>query len=122
VGVACALLGSAATLAVIRARSTAPVSTSVAATPAPPLVRFSVDAPTATSVHVVGDFNGWDPAALPLRRSADGRTWEVEIPLTPGRYSYSFLIDGTLARDPRAARAVDDDFGSPNSVVLVTGT
>ncbi|HYC52550.1 MAG TPA: isoamylase early set domain-containing protein [Gemmatimonadaceae bacterium] len=85
-------------------------------------VRFSLEAPGASSVTLVGDFNGWDRAGVKLRRAGDGRTWTVEIPLTPGRYAYSFVVDGALARDPRAPRAADDDFGSPNSIVLVSGS
>ena len=118
-GVLCALLGGAATAMLTRAPDVAPPR--VAAVSAPH-VRFSLDAPGATTVALVGDFNGWNPQALPMRRSRDGQTWEVEVPLTPGRYTYSFIVDGVLARDPRAPRALDDDFGAPSSVVLVRGS
>ena len=57
-----------------------------------------------------------------MRRSGDGRTWEIEVPLAPGRYAYSFVVDGRLERDPRAPQAVGDDFGSPSSVVMVRGS
>ena len=85
-------------------------------------VRFTLVAPTASTVSVVGDFNGWNPTSLPLRRSADGRTWEVEVPLAPGRYAYSFVVDGALARDPSAPQALDEDLGTTNSVVMVRGS
>ncbi|HEX4683343.1 MAG TPA: isoamylase early set domain-containing protein [Gemmatimonadaceae bacterium] len=85
-------------------------------------VRFSVVAPAAASVSIVGDFNHWDPATLPMRRSADGRTWEVEVRLPLGRYSYAYLVDGKLATDPAAPRGASDDFGTPNSVIMVHGT
>jgi hypothetical protein len=85
-------------------------------------VRFTLHAPGASTVAIVGDFNRWDPAAIPLRPSADGSTWEVEVPLAPGRYAYAFYVDGKLARDPAAPKVGDDDFGSPNSVVMVRGT
>jgi hypothetical protein len=93
--------------------------------PSPPQnvrVRFSLNAPGASTVTIVGDFNRWDPTAIPLRRSADGVSWEVEVPLSPGRYTYAFYVDGKLARDPAAPQVRDDDFGSPNSVVMVKGT
>jgi hypothetical protein len=32
---------------------------------------------------------------------------------------YAFVVDGDVTADPDAPRAADDDFGSPNSVVLV---
>jgi 1,4-alpha-glucan branching enzyme len=85
-------------------------------------VRFSLDAPAATTVSIVGDFNGWDPVALPMRRSADGMRWEVDVVLPPGRYSYAFVVDGRLSPDPRAPRAASDDFGIPNSILMVRGS
>ena len=85
-------------------------------------VRFSVEAPGAVHVSIVGDFNGWNPAGLPLHRMPDGRTWEVDVGLTPGRYAYAFVVDGRLARDSSAAESGADDFGVPNSVVLVGGS
>jgi 1,4-alpha-glucan branching enzyme len=81
-------------------------------------VRFEFSAPSARNVSIVGDFNRWQPDAL--RRSASGR-WEIEIPLTPGRYAYSFVVDGHLAPDPLAPRATSEDFGSPSSIRLVRG-
>ena len=85
-------------------------------------VRFAVEAPNAVHVSIVGDFNGWNPAGLPMHRQADGRTWEVEVGLAPGRYAYAFVVDGRLARDSSAAESGTDDFGVPNSVVLVGGS
>jgi hypothetical protein len=85
-------------------------------------IRFTFDAPAATTVSLVGDFNGWAAGSLPLRRSSDGRTWEVEVPLAPGRYAYSFMVDGRLASDPSAPKARDDEFGTTNSVVMVKGS
>lgn len=84
-------------------------------------VRFVFVAPYASRVSLVGDFNKWNPAAMPMRRSADGRAWLLDVPLPPGRHVYSFIVDGDLAPDPAAPRAGDDDFGVPSSVVLVAG-
>ena len=118
-GVACMVIGGAAATLILRGRENPP---SVAVTPPVPRVRFTLVAPGATSVSIVGDFNGWTEGSLPLRRSADGRTWEIEVPLAPGRYAYSFVVDGRLARDPSAPTAAGDDFGSPNSVIMVSGS
>jgi len=41
-------------------------------------VRFAVWAPNAHSVAVVGDFNGWDPRAHPMRGS-DAGIWEARV-------------------------------------------
>jgi 1,4-alpha-glucan branching enzyme len=42
-------------------------------------VRFAVWAPNAEVVSVIGDFNGWDPRAHPMRLRSAG-VWELFIP------------------------------------------
>lgn len=116
-GVACMAAGATITGVMMRESRQSPAAAAPAAA-----VRFTLVAPGATTVSIVGDFNGWSEGALPLRRSADGRTWEIEVPLSPGRYAYAFVVDGRLARDPSAPRAGGDDFGTPNSVVMVRGS
>lgn len=84
-------------------------------------VEFVLLAPDAAQVVLVGDFNGWSPAATPLRPSERGGIWSVTVPLTAGRHEYAFLVDGKhWLPDPRAPRAPADDFGAPNSVLTVT--
>jgi len=74
---------------------------------------------SASSVALVGDFNDWDPHATPLRASTDS-LWSVVVPLRPGRYHYTFVVDGTRwRRDPAAPRALEDDFGTPTSVITI---
>jgi hypothetical protein len=86
------------------------------------VIQFVLVAPEAGSVALVGDFNDWDVSATPLVRGQGDEVWSVTVPLTPGRYQYSFLVDGsTWLEDPRAARAVEDEFGRPNSVVTIGG-
>jgi hypothetical protein len=83
-------------------------------------VYLRLDAPASSRVAVVGDFNNWDPAATPLRPTGDHGTWVVELRLKPGRYHYTFLIDGRRwERDPREAPAAESDFGAPVSVLTV---
>lgn len=41
---------------------------------------FRVWAPNADAVSVVGDFNGWDPAAAPMVRVTDRGVWETVLP------------------------------------------
>jgi hypothetical protein len=117
-GVACMAAG--ATIAAVTMRGS--TARTVAVAPEVPRVRFTLVAPSATAVSIVGDFNGWTDGSLPLRRSADGRTWEIEVPLAPGRYAYAFVVDGRLAPDPSAPKTAGDDFGTPNSVVMVRGS
>jgi hypothetical protein len=112
----CALVGGATTAVILRSES---MSHAMASAPALSHVRFALTAPQARRVYLVGDFNEWNPRALPLRKSRDGRTWVIDVPLAPGRYTYAFMVDNALARDPSAPEAASDDFGAPSSVVLV---
>jgi hypothetical protein len=87
----------------------------------PPLVTFVLLAPQARSVALAGDFNDWDASRVLMRREASG-LWTVDVPLTPGRYRYVFVVDGRrFVADPAAPRAAGDDFGTPTSVVTVGG-
>ena len=125
-GIVCALVGAGATLMLRQPAPATTVATATAPSTAPSAVmlpvRFSLDAPNAARVTIVGDFNDWNPTTLPMRRSADGRIWEVEVRLPLGRYNYAFLVDGRLARDPQAPSTADDDFGTANSVLMVRGS
>ncbi|HWB41139.1 MAG TPA: isoamylase early set domain-containing protein [Gemmatimonadales bacterium] len=106
-----------------RTPATAPTVGSAPATvPAPEArpVYLKLDAPASSHVAVVGDFNDWDPAATPLHLVDQGGTWMVELRLKPGRYHYTFLIDGRRwQRDPSEPPAPGSDFGAPVSVLTV---
>jgi hypothetical protein len=82
-------------------------------------VPFVLRLPDARRIALVGDFNGWSPAATQLRRTANG-VWAVTVPLTPGRHAYGFIVDDTLwVRDPRAEIEHDADYGRDHSVIVV---
>ena len=89
-----------------------------------PYVHFVFVAPNAKSVSVVGDFNDWKINETPLRPVQNQQgVWSVSVPLSPGRYTYTFVVDGeTWVADPSAPPALEDDFGTPKSVVTVGGT
>ena len=80
-------------------------------------VRFALQAPTSHRVALVGDFNDWSREAAPLRQG-DGE-WSVTLRLRPGRYRYSFLVDGQRWVTDQAIPAGDDDFDTPTSVITV---
>jgi hypothetical protein len=96
---------------------------SVAVAPAgQELVRFVVVIPTAHRVTVVGDFNGWNPASTSLAQDAAGRVWTVSMSLPAGTYQYAFVVDGkTWMADPTASIRLEDEFGTPSSVLTVVG-
>ena len=95
-----------------------PVSTASNA-PVLQTVQFVFRAPSAHSVALVGDFNDWNSDSTPLRPAAGG-LWTVTIPLTAGRYTYTFVVDGERwMADPSAPPAPPDDAGRPSSVVTI---
>ena len=87
------------------------------------LVAFEVRLPSRNVHHVAlaGDFNGWDPRAMPMHRQGSSDVWKIAIALPPGRHVYSFVVDGTeWVIDPLAPRAELDDLG-PANVIAVSG-
>ena len=68
-------------------------------------------------VFLVGDFNGWDPAARRMVKSKDG-TFRAKMKLAPGEYQFRFLVDGHW-RDDATTEQRANPFGSTNSVVRV---
>ncbi|HUH86650.1 MAG TPA: 1,4-alpha-glucan branching protein GlgB [Pusillimonas sp.] len=73
--------------------------------------RFSVWAPNARQVSVVGDFNGWDGSRNPMRLRAECGVWEVFVPSAQVGALYKYEIVGRdgrrlpLKADPVARRA-----------------
>ena len=57
-----------------------------------PGVLFVVWAPEASRVAVVGDFNGWDPAAHPMRAHGQSGLWEIFVPGVRSGEHYKFAI------------------------------
>lgn len=84
------------------------------------MVRFVFLAPNAHTVAVAGDFNNWSVGHTMMRRVSPSGLWTVDVPLRPGRYTYTFVVDGTRwLADPAAPREIGDDFGAPSSVLAV---
>lgn len=103
-----------------RSRTAASAPPSAAAVPRAGATRFVFVAPNAQHVSLVGDFNLWNPANSPMRRIAGTDAWAIDIDLPAGRHVYAFVVDGDVTADPAAPRTAGDDFGRPNSVVLVS--
>ena len=56
-------------------------------------VRFTVWAPHAQAVSVVGDFNDWDTRINPLTRIGDGEIWIGFVPELPEETVYKYAIE-----------------------------
>jgi len=76
-------------------------------------------APGAKSVCLVGDFNRWDPASLPMERRVDG-CWFVQVWLSHGHHQYRFLVDGKPVLDTQATGIVRNEAGEEVSLLAVS--
>jgi 1,4-alpha-glucan branching enzyme len=61
-------------------------------------VHFAVWAPNATRVAVIGEFNGWNPAANPLTRRESAGVWETFVPGVGEGATYKYRVDGPGGR------------------------
>jgi 1,4-alpha-glucan branching enzyme len=82
-------------------------------------VNFYCAAPSARSVHLMGDFNGWNPASHPMRRREDG-CWFIEVQLHHGHHRYQFLVDGEPVLDPQGAGIARGERNERVSLVAVS--
>jgi 1,4-alpha-glucan branching enzyme len=57
-------------------------------------VNFAVWAPNATSVSIVGDFNGWDERKHPMRKHIPSGFWELFIPGLEADTYYKYKVKG----------------------------
>jgi 1,4-alpha-glucan branching enzyme len=84
-------------------------------------VRFTVWAPNAHNVSVVGDFNGWDGRCHPMRLHHACGLWELFVPGLEKREHYKFEIKGPSGeRLPLKADPVAFATECPPSTASVT--
>ena len=82
-------------------------------------VTFFCDAPEVENVTLVGDFNGWDPVATPMRQTPDGR-WMASLELPHGHHRYLYLVDGTPTLDPNGSGVTRDERNEQVSLISVS--
>lgn len=80
---------------------------------------FSITAPAAQSVQLVGDFTHWQEHPINLHRESSG-IWRTTVELEPGEHHYRFLVDGQWRDDPECAIRVPNPYGSQDSVRRVS--
>jgi len=71
----------------------------------------------AEAVAIYGSFNDWIQTKNYCAKESDG--WICRIDLTPGKYTYKFLVDGVGLNDPANSATEDDGTGQLNSVIIV---
>ena len=83
-------------------------------------ITFSLHDHAATSVQVLGNWDGWRSPGIAARSIEPGfwRTQPVHLPR--GQYAYKFLLDGTRwLDDPDNPRKAPDGVGGLNSTIVV---
>jgi hypothetical protein len=73
--------------------------------------------PDARVVALAGTFNNWNQSQLLFAREGD--KWVCRIDLTPGKYTYKFVVDGNWILDPANHQTEDDERGFTNSLLVV---
>jgi 1,4-alpha-glucan branching enzyme len=79
---------------------------------------FSLSAPQAKSVSIVGDFNQWNVSSHSLKQDKKG-VWSILLSLNPGQYEYRFFVDGEWHDDPSCGSFVENPFGTSNCLRIV---
>ena len=81
-------------------------------------ITFSLKAPNAKEVFLVGDFNNWDVRTNSMKLDKDG-SWKISLIFLPGRYEFKFLVDGKWRVGSKKVQTVLNCFGTLNHVLIV---
>lgn len=79
---------------------------------------FVVRAAGARQVQLAGSFNDWNPGRTPMQH-VDRDTFQIKVPLRPGRHLYRYVIDGQWRNDPANHVVEINPYGELNNVVDV---
>lgn len=80
-------------------------------------VDFTLSAPDAREIYLVGDFNHWKiNEESRLARLEDGK-WVKKMGLEPGRYRYKFVVDGEWRIDNHNTDREQNAFGTFDSII-----
>ena len=77
---------------------------------------FSIKAPEAKEVYLVGDFNHWKINEASRLAKLENGNWQTKFALTPGKYRYKFVVDGEWLLDSQNAEKEQNPFGTYDSV------
>ena len=81
-------------------------------------VTFSIVAKEAGNVSVIGDFNGWNTKADPLKKLKNG-SFKGTVDLQKGQsYEFRYAVDGDYVNDEEADDYLWNDFAAGENGVL----
>ena len=70
-------------------------------------------------VYLYGDFNNWDPFMYKMTEKRENNSYTCSIRLSPGKYHYKFIVDGTTMPDPLNDQKGIDLFGEIASILTL---
>ena len=76
---------------------------------------FTIFAPEAQTVELVGGFTNWEDNPITLKKSKDG-AWKASVTLESGTHEYRFKVDGQWQNDPECTRRTTNPFGEENCI------
>jgi hypothetical protein len=71
----------------------------------------------ARVVALAGSFNDWNQSQLLFGREGD--EWVCRLDLSPGLYTYKFVVDGNWLLDPSNPSTQEDEAGNVNNVIEI---
>ena len=80
-------------------------------------IDFTVSAPDAREIYLVGDFNHWKINEESRFSRLDDGKWVKKMGLEPGRYRYKFVVDGEWTIDKQNTDREQNAFGTFDSII-----
>jgi hypothetical protein len=78
--------------------------------------RVVVNAPSARTLELSGDFDGWRPVSL---AQTEPDEWEVTLAVTPGTYRVNMRVNGDRWTAPPGLPTADDEFNGTVGLLVV---
>ncbi|MBT9590212.1 MAG: glycogen-binding domain-containing protein [Thiobacillus sp.] len=82
---------------------------------------FSLYAPQAKSVEIIGDFNQWQSGTQPLSGPDETGRWQTRLTVSGawGRIEYVYWVDNTHRQVDPDQPVVPDGFSGQNNVLVL---
>lgn len=81
-------------------------------------VVFTLAAPGANNVSLVGTFNNWNFKKHKMEKNKEG-LWTKTLIIPLGEYQYKFLVGSEWRHDPVNENVISNEYGTLNSIVTI---
>ena len=82
---------------------------------------FTITAPGALSVQLMGDFTHWQERPISMKKDAQG-VWRTTVDLAPGTHHYRFFVDGRWHDDPECTLRAPNPYGGENMIRQISAS